>query len=50
MSFIIIVVKTPFSNSLLIFLHCKSINKTSYIRTNIFISSSSIINVFIEVR
>jgi hypothetical protein len=49
-SFIIIIVKTPFFNSLLISLHYKFINKAFYIKINIFIGSNSFISVFIKVR
>jgi hypothetical protein len=50
MSFTIIVAKTPFSNNLLISLRCESINRASYIRTDISIGGSSFIGAFIEVK
>jgi hypothetical protein len=50
MSFTIIIVKTPFFNSLLISLYYKSINKAFYIKTNIFTSGSSFISTFAKVR
>jgi hypothetical protein len=49
MSLFIIVVKTPFLNSLLISLYYKFVNKAFYIRTNIFISKGCLISVFIKV-
>jgi hypothetical protein len=50
MSFFIIVIKTPFLSSLLISLYYKSINKASYIKTNIFISDNSFISAFVKVK
>jgi len=50
MSFFIIVIKTPFLSNLLISLYYESINKTFYIKTNIFINSNSFISIFIKVK
>ena len=49
-SFSIIIIKTPFLNSLLISLRHESINKTSYIRINISINRSYFINILIRVK
>ena len=49
MSLFIIVIKTPFLSSLLISLYYKSINRASYIKTNIFISKGCFIGMFAEV-
>jgi hypothetical protein len=50
MSLFIITIKTPFLSSLLISLCYKSINKASYIRTNISVDDNSFIDIFIEVK
>jgi hypothetical protein len=44
------VIKTPFSSSLLISLRRESVNRASYIRTNIFVGGGSFIGVSAEVR
>jgi hypothetical protein len=50
MSLFITIIKTPFLNSLLIFLYYKSIKGVSYIRTNIFTNRSYFIGIFIKVK
>jgi hypothetical protein len=49
-SFIITVVKTPFSNSLLISLRRESVNRASYIKTDMSIGGSSFIGASVEVK
>jgi hypothetical protein len=44
------IIKTPFSSSLLISLRHEFIKGVSYIRTDIFIDRSYFISVFIEVK
>jgi hypothetical protein len=46
----IIIIKTPFLSSPLIFLYYESIKGVFYTRTNIFANRSCFIGVFIEVR
>jgi hypothetical protein len=48
-SFIVTVVKTPFSSSLLISLRRESVNRASCIRTNIFVGGGSFTGVSMEV-
>jgi hypothetical protein len=50
MSLSIIIVKTPFLSSLLIFLYCEFIKEVSYIKTNISADKSCFISIFIEVK
>jgi hypothetical protein len=49
-SFTIMVIKTPFSSSLLISLRRESVNRASYIRTNISAGGGSFISISMEVR
>jgi hypothetical protein len=49
-SLFIIIVKTPFLSSLLIFLYYEFIKGVFYIKTNIFISGSYFISALIKVR
>jgi hypothetical protein len=46
----IIIIKTPFLNSLLISLYYKSIKGVSYIKTNISVDKGYFIGIFIEVK
>ena len=50
MFFFIITVKTPFLNSLLIFLHCKSVKGVSYTRTDISAGGDCLADIPIEVK
>jgi hypothetical protein len=50
MSLFIIAIKMPFLSSLLISLYYKFINRAFYIKTNIFISGSYFISMFIKVK
>jgi hypothetical protein len=50
MSLFIIIIKTPFLSSLLIFLYYKFIKGVSYTRINISINRSYFIGIFIEVK
>ena len=50
MSFFITTTKTPFLNSLLIFLYIKSIKGFSYTKTNISVNGDYFTNMLTEVR
>jgi hypothetical protein len=50
MSLFIIIIKTPFLNSLLISLCRKFIKRVSYIKINIIVNESYFINIFIKVK
>ena len=50
MSLSVIIIKTFFSNSLLIFLRYKSVNKAFYIRTNISVGGNSFIGASAKVK
>jgi hypothetical protein len=49
-SLFIIIIKTPFLNSLLISLYYKFIKGVSYIKTNIFIDKGYFIGIFIKIK
>jgi hypothetical protein len=50
MSLFIIIIKTLFLSSLLIFLYYKSIKGVFYTKTNISINRSCFIGIFIEIK